>query len=175
LAERAAHGDRDAFAALYRLHHLEVFRFVRARVRNSAVAEDLTSDVFVRAWTGVSRFVWNGGGFGAWLATIARNRVVDWHKSAEVSRTSAYAEVPERRDDDRFADPADAVPASMEAAELHAAILTLTPAQADAVLYRYIDDLSVRETGERLGLQDGAVKALCYRATANLRRVMANA
>jgi RNA polymerase sigma-70 factor (ECF subfamily) len=58
-----------------------VFRFVYFRVGNRQLAEDLTSDTFLRALKRIGSFTWQGRDLGAWLVTIARNLVADHFKS----------------------------------------------------------------------------------------------
>ena len=76
LAIRAGKGDTAAFGALYDRHVEAVYRYVYYRVRNDADAEDLTSDVFMRALRAISRYEPRQA-FLAWLYRIARNAVID--------------------------------------------------------------------------------------------------
>src|SRR3979490_2677144 len=75
--ERARSGDRSAFADLYDTHVDAVDRYTLYRVREPSDAEDLTSDVFTRAFANIHRYRWQGKSFLAWLYTIARNSVTD--------------------------------------------------------------------------------------------------
>ena len=59
-----------------------VFRFIYYRVSSQQLAEDLTSETFVRGLRAIQRFNWQGKDFGAWLTTIARNLVADHFKSS---------------------------------------------------------------------------------------------
>src|SRR3989449_10639911 len=76
LAIRASQGDPAAFGQLYDRHVEAVYRYVYYRVRNDAEAEDLTSDVFMRALRAISRYEPRQA-FLAWLYRIARNAVID--------------------------------------------------------------------------------------------------
>ncbi|MDP8927112.1 MAG: RNA polymerase subunit sigma-24, partial [Actinomycetota bacterium] len=75
LVARAQRGDGDAFALLYDRYVEQVHAYIHHKVRDRHLAEDLTADVFLRALRGLSSFRWQGVDIGAWLATIARNRV----------------------------------------------------------------------------------------------------
>ena len=81
---RAQSGDTDAVAALWREHNPRVLRFIQHRTGSFHLAEDLASDVWVRALGGIGRIEYQGRDFGAWLTTIARNIVNDHFKSARV-------------------------------------------------------------------------------------------
>ncbi|WP_405966007.1 sigma-70 family RNA polymerase sigma factor [Streptomyces sp. NBC_00723] len=80
--ERAQAGDSAAFAQLYSAYSDTVYRYVYCRVGGKATAEDLCSEVFVRAFARLHTFTWQGRDFGAWLVTIARNLVADHFASA---------------------------------------------------------------------------------------------
>src|SRR5437762_6742034 len=79
--QRAQRGDAGAFAELYDEHLDRVFRHVLYRVGNRADAEDLTQQVFLRAWQALGRYRITGSPFIAWLLTIAHNLVVDHYKA----------------------------------------------------------------------------------------------
>ncbi|WP_063778547.1 sigma-70 family RNA polymerase sigma factor [Streptomyces stelliscabiei] len=80
--ERAQAGDGAAFAELYTAYSDTVYRYVYYRVGGKPAAEDLTSEVFTRAFQRLHTFTWRGRDFGAWLVTIARNLVADHFGSA---------------------------------------------------------------------------------------------
>jgi RNA polymerase sigma-70 factor (ECF subfamily) len=80
--ERAQAGDGEAFAQLYTAYSDTVYRYVYYRVGGKPTAEDLTSEVFARAFQRLDTFAWRGRDFGAWLVTIARNLVADHFASA---------------------------------------------------------------------------------------------
>ena len=64
---RARAGDRVAFAELYDRHVDSVYRYLLYRVREPSDAEDLTSEVFTRAFANIHRYRWQGKSFLAWL------------------------------------------------------------------------------------------------------------
>ncbi|WP_438363853.1 sigma-70 family RNA polymerase sigma factor [Streptomyces hyaluromycini] len=80
--ERAQAGDSTAFAWLYSAYADTVYRYIYYRVGGKATAEDLTSEVFTRAFQRLHTFTWTGRDLGAWLVTIARNLVADHFASA---------------------------------------------------------------------------------------------
>ena len=82
LVRLAQEGSADAFGELYRIYCDTVFRYIYYRVSTRALAEDLTSETFVRALRRITTFSWQGRDFGAWLVTIARNLVADHFKSS---------------------------------------------------------------------------------------------
>src|SRR2546423_11045691 len=77
IARRAAQRDTTAFAALYDEHLNTVYRFVFFKVSDPTLAEDLTAEVFSKAWENIDRFEWRDLPFQHWLLRVARNVVVD--------------------------------------------------------------------------------------------------
>jgi DNA-directed RNA polymerase specialized sigma24 family protein len=86
-------GRRGAFADLYDRYVDQVFAYVYRRVGHRQLAEDLVGDVFLRAYRRLSSFEWQGVDLGAWIITIARNRVHDHFKSARFRLERATDEV----------------------------------------------------------------------------------
>jgi RNA polymerase sigma-70 factor (ECF subfamily) len=179
LVERAKTGDRDAFAVIWSETYDRTFRYILHRVRGRAVAEDLTSDVYERALRSIGRVEWQGRDIGAWLTTIARNRVLDYFGSA-VFRTTLPMGVyydPEDQvfDNWHFLDTDPAAPVGDQVAErdvqriVLAAFASLTGPQKRVMVLRYLEELSIEEVASIMRLNVGAVKALTYRATRNLR------
>lgn len=77
LIRRFQNGDTDAFRVLYERHSPAVYRYIRFRVPSDADAEELTADVFTRAWKALPNYKWKGVPFSAWLFRIAYNLIVD--------------------------------------------------------------------------------------------------
>src|SRR5690349_22714556 len=73
----AAQQDRACFGDVYERYFELVYGYVARRVRDRAMTEDLTSEVFRKALANIDRFKWTGAPFGAWLLRIASNVVAD--------------------------------------------------------------------------------------------------
>ena len=82
LVTAAQDGDGEAFGQLYDRYVDTVFRFIYFRVNDRALAEDFTSETFLRALRRISTISYQGRDIGAWFMTIARNIVFDHAKSA---------------------------------------------------------------------------------------------
>jgi RNA polymerase sigma-70 factor (TIGR02952 family) len=166
---RARAGEADAFGVLYDRYAELVYRFVYYRVGTHALAEDLTSETFLRALRRISLFTWQGKDFGAWLVTIARNLVLDHFKS---SRYRLEVSTPELLDTGRWEEgPERAVLDSFTHRALFSAVRELGSEQQECVVLRFLHGLSVAETAEVMGKNTGAIKALQHRATRSLARV----
>lgn len=164
LVERARTGDQQAFASLYDRYVDQVYGYVRRRVGNREIAEDLTGDVFLRAWRRFDRFEWQGVDLGAWLTTIARNRVHDHFKSARFRLERSVDDVGDRDPGPRTDQPERVAEARELARSLAAALEQLKDDHREVVELRFVHDLSVTEAAAVLGRSVGATKALQYRA-----------
>jgi RNA polymerase sigma-70 factor (ECF subfamily) len=172
LVERAQQGDADAFGELYDRYVDLVYRYVYYRVGMTALAEDLTSETFLRALRRIGTFTWQGRDFGAWLITISRNLVADHYKSGRFRLEVATADLLEAGADRRQEGPEDAVLESIANAELLEAVRQLNPEQQECVVLRFLQGLSVAETALAMGKNEGAIKALQYRAVRTLGRLL---
>ena len=76
----AAQQDRACFGEVYERYFDLVYGYLARRVRDRAVTEDLTSEVFRKALANIDRFKWTGAPFGAWLLRIASNVIADRFK-----------------------------------------------------------------------------------------------
>jgi RNA polymerase sigma-70 factor (ECF subfamily) len=174
LVEAAQAGDTTAFARLYDLYHGPVFAYVLHRVGNGHLAEDLVADVFLRAFRALPSYSWQGRDLGAWLVTIARNRVADHYKSGrykfeipgvDADRDDSSDTSPEGR-------PEELVVDHFRNLALLTALKQLNPEQQDVLIHRFLKGRTVAETAVEMGKLDGAIKALQYRAVRSLARLL---
>jgi len=75
-------GQTEAFSLLYEEYLGRVYRYVYARIGKMEQAEDITQEVFVRAFKSISTYRCRGRPFLAWLVRIAHNLVVDYYRRA---------------------------------------------------------------------------------------------
>jgi RNA polymerase sigma-70 factor (TIGR02952 family) len=166
LVRRTQDGDAEAFGELYDHYVTMVHRYVYSRVGDRALAEDVTSETFVRALRRIDSLSFQGRDVGAWLVTIARNIVRDHVKS---SRFRLEVTTADMRDADRATDgPEDAVVQRLTNEQLMACVRQLGPEQQECISLRFLHGLSVSETAAIMGKKDGAIKALQHRAVRRL-------
>jgi RNA polymerase sigma-70 factor (ECF subfamily) len=171
LVDRAQHGDADAFGEIYDRYADLVYRYVYYRVGSPQLAEDLTSETFLRALRRIESFSWQGRDVGAWFVTIARNLIADHYKSSryklEVSTADLLGAVGERASDGT---PESEVLQSLANTTLLRAVKELGPEQQECIVLRFLQGLSVSETAAVMAKNEGAIKALQYRAVRALGR-----
>lgn len=174
LVQRAQTGDAEAFGELYDKYVDQVYRYIAYRVASSQLAEDLTSETFLRALRRISSFTWQGRDVGAWFVTIARNLIADHYKSGryrleltadDVTAVHGAAQV-------TTAGPESEVLEAMQNKVLLEAVKQLNAEQQECIVLRFLQGLSVSETAQVMGKNDGAIKALQYRAIRTLGRLL---
>ncbi|MGN9810713.1 ECF subfamily RNA polymerase sigma factor, BldN family [Micromonospora sp. BQ11] len=174
LVERAQAGEAEAFGLIYDRYVDTVFRFVYFRVGNRQLAEDLTSDTFLRALKRIGSFTWQGRDLGAWLVTIARNLVADHFKSGRYRLEVTTGDVLDADREDRGPEgsPEAAVVEHITNVALLSAVKQLNPEQQECIVLRFLQGFSVAETARAMGKNEGAIKALQYRAVRALARLL---
>jgi len=174
LVERAQAGESEAFGLIYDRYVDTVFRFIYFRVGNRQLAEDLTSDTFLRALKRIGSFTWQGRDLGAWLVTIARNLVADHFKSGRYRLEVTTGDVLDADREDRGPEgsPEAAVVDHITNVALLGAVKQLNPEQQECIVLRFLQGFSVAETAQAMGKNEGAIKALQYRAVRALARLL---
>jgi RNA polymerase sigma-70 factor (ECF subfamily) len=172
LIRSAQQGDDDACTALYNLHYDAVYRYCYYRVGNVDLAQDLTSEVFVRMVDKLDTFKVRGRPLLAWLYTIARNLITDAHR-----RQGKVAQIPldeastlASGDEKNLAEGIDR---KLEADCLAAALRHLTEEQRQVILLKFIENRDNAQVALLVGKTEGAVKALQHRGLRALRRALA--
>lgn len=166
LVRKAQDGDGEAFGQLYDRYVDTVFRFVYLRVNDRALAEDFTSETFVRALRRISSISYQGRDIGAWFITIARNIVYDHTKSARHRLEMTTADTIEGPEHSPSTEAA--VLHALDTERLMAAVARLGDDQRECIQLRFLHGLSVSETATVMGKNDGAIKALQHRAVRKL-------
>jgi RNA polymerase sigma-70 factor (ECF subfamily) len=166
LVEASQNGDSEAFGQLFDHFHGPVYRYIVSRVQRPADAEDLTQLVFVKALEALPRYEARGIPFGGWLFRLARNTVIDFVRTRhEHADLDGIGERPGAE-----AGPDRVVLEREDMAAVTAALATLTDEQREAIALRFFAGLSAREAAEAMGIQEGTVRGLQFRAISALRR-----
>ena len=174
LVARAQRGEADAFATLYAAYAPEIERYLWHRLgrRDDGLAEDLTAEVFVRAFERLDRYVDRGLPFAAWLYRLARNLLIDHLRARPRRAADSLERAPEA------AGVADGAAAREEGRvldhlALEPALARLSPDQRRALELRFLDGLPIAEAARIVGKTEDAVKKLQQRGLARLRRILA--
>jgi len=167
----AAQQDRAQFADVYERYFELVYGYVARRIRDRAMTEDLTSEVFRKALTNIDRFKFTGAPFGAWLLRIASNLMADRAKRNAREEDNSDSSV--TAEQMAGASAAESQQVQLEQAERRAWVIQMVDELPDdqrrVVRMRFAEEKSVNEIATALGRSEGAVKQLQFRAFQNLR------
>ena len=157
LLRRSARGDEAAFADLYDATSRRLFGLVLRIVRDHAMSEEVTQEVYLDVWRQSARFDPQRGSAMSWLMTIAHRSAVDRVRASEASRRRDDAHAATHQDVD-FDTTAETAQASLEAQRVRRALATLTDAQRAAVELAYLGGYTHTEVARLLGLPLGTAK-----------------
>jgi len=166
LVQAAKAGDAATFGELYERYRDAIYRFCLARTGTSHDAEDLTSDVFVKALNSIDRYQDRGLPFAAFLYRIARNAAID--RSRTLKQPLSV--------DGLLQEPASKQNVELEAVFavekgiLMDALSKLKSEHRDVVVMRFIEGYSALEVAQLLGKTEGAIRTLQHRALERLRK-----
>jgi RNA polymerase sigma-70 factor (ECF subfamily) len=169
-AALAAGGDRQAFERLYRGHVNRVFSLCARMVPDRTRAEELTQDVFVRAWEKVRLFRGESS-FATWLHRLAVNVVLNERKTDSRRRTR-FEEEPEEAGMDAYAGVVGTTIAPGEMLDIEHAIAKLPPGARRVFTLHDVEGYKHEEIAEMLGVTTGATKAQLHRARHLLREAL---
>ena len=165
--ELVEHARRDPrqFGALYDRHFQQIYRFVYSRVREQTAAEDVTSEVFMKALKAMPRYQDTGRPFAAWLYQIAVNAIADRY------RTLRPAQSLDDFHDLSIAGPAleDVAAHRDEVRRIWALVEALPQQQRTALVLKFQEDMKIEDIAIAMGKTAGAVKLLIHRGVTRLR------
>lgn len=162
-----ARAEKSAFSVLYERYASRIFTYLYYRTGSTQDAEDLTARVFLRALRHLEDYEPRGGGFGAWLFTIAHNLLSNWYRDRGRRRLQPLDSAPELS---TASDPPSDLERAEEAEAVRRAVAGLGGERQRLITLKYVDGLSNREIGRMLGKSEGAVKSSLFRTLAALRR-----
>jgi len=168
LALRLQRREPQAMAELYDRYGRLVYSLIVRIVRDSAIAEDLVQETFLRVWNRVHGFDAGKGALGPWLLAVARNRAIDYLRSAG-SRLRNALELEETEHPASFADFEKDIFRADRVARVKAALAKLSANQRTVIELAYFEGLSQTEMAERTGQPLGTIKTWVRTALKSLR------
>ncbi|PIR87830.1 MAG: hypothetical protein COU10_02500 [Candidatus Harrisonbacteria bacterium CG10_big_fil_rev_8_21_14_0_10_45_28] len=173
LVKSAKGGDGQSFGVLYEHYSQAIYRFIVVKVSSRQEAEDITHEVFLKAWQKLPAFKQKGFPFSSWLYRIARNKVIDHYrtKKAHLSLEDLTGQLEEeffrvgaaQRSDINFKLDLEAVLSSLD---------QLTADQREVIEMRFFQDLSPKEIAQITKKKEGTIRILQHRATQKLKQAL---
>jgi RNA polymerase sigma-70 factor, ECF subfamily len=162
LVGAARDGDRTAFGHLYDRYAPMVHGLLLAKVPRDEV-DDLVQDVFMVALRSLSRLRENGS-FGAWLAAIARNRAIDYHR-----RSRPEKQLEDETDSQAAGAGGGGSDDVRQAQAILDAIRSLSEAYRETLILRLVEGMTGPEIAVRTGMTHGSVRVNLHRGMEQLR------
>ncbi len=153
-------GNQETFARLYDAYIERIYRYVYFRVADEELAEDITSQVFLKVWEKLHTYQAGQSPFMAWLYRIAHNAVIDYYRTRKVSIPLEEANPIEVSHADEINERLDL---QVKSQHLRKALQQLTDEQQQVLLLKFVGGLSTSEIAQQLSKQQGAVRALQMR------------
>jgi len=181
VVRRCMDGDSGAWAELVRTHHRRVYGLCYRFTNNSADAEDLTQDVFLKIYSNLASFDMARGSLQVWITTMTRNLLVDnFRRTRNQRATGSLDEGWDMTDELKPIDRLTATGASQHevaaqkelAGMVQAALAQVSVELREAVILRDLQDLDYKEIAQVLGIPEGTVKSRISRGRAELARLL---
>jgi RNA polymerase sigma-70 factor (ECF subfamily) len=171
LLRSIADGDRTAMHVLYSRHNVRVYRFILRIVRDTTIAEDLVSQVFLDVWRTARQFEGRSQ-VSTWLLSIAR------FKALTALRQRRFEDI-DQDEVREIADASDTPETSLERATtraiLRACVAKLSPAHREIINLVYYHEKSVEEVGQIIGIPQSTVKTRMFYARKQLGNLLRGA
>jgi RNA polymerase sigma-70 factor, ECF subfamily len=169
LAARLKRRDPQALADLYDRYGRLAYSLILRIVRDAEMAEDLVQETFLRIWTRAQAFDSERGALGPWLLAVARNRAIDYIRSADGRMARSAFEIVEVENPSLFANLEKEMAMSDQARRIREALSKLNSNQRAAIELAYFEGLSQTEIAEKMGQPLGTVKTWMRAALKSLR------
>jgi len=167
LLEGAKSGKDAAFSKLYELYFDKIYRFAFFRVSHKEVAEDITEEVFIRAFTSLSSLD-KASSFESWLYQIARNRIIDYYRAKklllpidDLENTLEYE-----------TNIIDSVNLQFDQKIFLKVLRDLPEEQQTIIRLKFYEDLSNTEIADLTGKTEGSIRVLQHRALTKLKELI---
>ena len=167
LVQRAVGYDADAFALLYDRYVDKIYRYIHYKVGMNAQAEDLTAQVFLKAWEGIGTYHVTERPFSAWLYRIAHNAVIDYFRTNHVAVPIDDLPLEEKES----TSPEVIAEQHLTSEMVKRAIGQLTGEQQEVIILKFLEGYSTEQVAHMIGKDQGAVRALQHRALGTLQRI----
>ncbi len=150
---------------LYARYMDPIYRYIYFRISEAVEAEDLTEEVFVRAWEALPQYQHGKHPFKSWLYRIAHNLVIDHHRK---QRPVSVPDLDLYDHQDGAPSHEEQLVRKQDAALLANALQQLGEEEQQVLLLRFVEGLSHREVAEVIGKSEGACRVIQHRALATL-------
>ena len=172
-----AKNDMQAFGLLYDEYYDKIYYYVLLRTAKIDVAQDVTSEVFLKAMKNIKRFKWQGIPFNYWLLRIANHEIANHYREnghgmlviEKVSQTIKLQHDPPETELEGVEEELQKCKAFLA---IHEMLPRLPLKYQEVIVLRFFEDKKLNEIKAILGKSEGTVKTLLYRGLAKLKTLM---
>jgi len=169
LTAKAQKGDKDAYGAIYNLYYKQVYRYCYFNLRDSALAQDVVQETFLKAWKSIGSFsLENGGTVQAFLYRIARNLIIDHSRKKRTTRLDEHENIEAESQIEENIDR------DSEKEKLKEAIGQLGEKDRQIVILRYFEEMSFAEMSKVIKIREGALRVRIHRILEKLKGIIEN-
>lgn len=159
---------RKRFGKIYNKYINQIFRFIFLKTSSQEIAEDLTSEVFIKAFEKFKEDPKIVKNMRAFLYQIARNKIIDFYRQREKETNISIDDYKGLSDDNQDLEKKIHLDSQMERVRI--ALANINPDYQDVILMRYVDGLSIAEIASALNKSESAVRVSIHRALNSLRK-----
>jgi RNA polymerase sigma-70 factor (ECF subfamily) len=168
------------FLVFYDENVAKIYRYIYFRVGSKEQAQDLTSEVFLKSWQYLNGDPQSAGSKElqnprAFFYQVARNLIIDFYRQKDKASLS-LEEIADKQIADKIADktdgPLERIAKALDLEAIKQSLWSLNEDYRDVIIWRYLDELEIKEIAEILGKNEGAVRVLLSRALAGLKEVL---
>lgn len=170
LLGRIRQGERSAIIIAYERYFAPLYQYVRLRVSDPAIAEDLVSDVFVKLIESIGTPSAPATHLRGWLFRVARSTLYHHHgqqRPVPLADVEDWMTAPD-------SNPETAAAELMDMQRVRRALTMLTDDHQEVLTLRFGQRLSLQETAEMMGKSVSAIKSLQFRAVLTLRGILSD-
>lgn len=169
---KALQGNQKAFGYIFDKYNKKIYRFIYFRVSGREVAEDITSQVFLKVW----EYITNKNKINnlqAFIYQVARNKVIDYYRSKEREELPLIYDDSDTPAEDIIT-PADNLNNNVDKETLTKIINKLKGNYREVIILKYIEDLSISEIAKILNKSKVNVRVLIHRALKEIKNIIDN-
>jgi len=175
-------GENFYFEKIYRHFFSKIHRYISLRILNKDIAEDLTSEVFIRVYRNLNKVNLNAITIKIWIYKIARNLIIDYFRSSQnkinMKSLDEYLERGKELEslDSALVDRRKTVleDRQFKNEKLIDALNSLPETQREIIFLRYVEDMDFKSISLLLNKREIALRALKFRALENLKSKLIN-
>lgn len=178
LMKRVISGEKDAFAEVYDFYVVKIFRFVYLKTNSKEVAEDITSEVFMKCWKYVKALqeklkeeMSDAETIGPLLYTIARNTVIDYYRKKCEDHVGISEAMKEKIADERQ-NISEKLIIKQEVEYVINIIKELRDEYQEVLLLKFVEDLPNGDIAKITGKSEGSTRVLIHRALKSLEKAL---